>query len=296
MNIEQELRARVLRILERGYRCEDLTRLLIYSRDPPHDLSRPLVTEIGNSIAHPRGRDRGLFTNAAKDFFAIITFMIHAGERAGINFESLPECFKSHIEAMARCVGPKYLESATGFTSREAAIQTAKGVLTRLKKNADDTYALPTNMTAKEKNLIAAFTAAGIPPRPLDSKIFVRDFADILVGTELLRQDERPAFESTMKIPVILFAIAAMHHVPINMPGSKHGVLMAAADSQNNLTTLFSTTVDFVDGVPRTIAARFFVTELPACNYCNGHFPLDSPWDFPMELDDRTTQLIRLDS
>jgi len=290
------MRARVLRILERGYRCEDLTKLLIYARDPPQNLSRALVTEIGNSIAHPRGRDRGLFTNAAKDFFAIIAFMIYAGEKDGIDFDRLPECFKPHMEAMARCVGPKYLESATGFKSREAAIQTAKGILARLKKNADDTYALPRNLTTNEKDLIAGFSMTGVPPRPLDSEIFVRDLTDILVGTKLLELDERPAFESTMRIPVILFAITAMHHVPIDMQGSKRGFLMAAADNQKNLTTLFSTSIDFVDGGTRTIASRFFVTNLAVCKYCNGNFPLDRAWNFPMELDDRTTQLIRLES
>jgi hypothetical protein len=80
------------------------------------------------------------------------------------------------------------------------------------------------------------------------------------------------------------------------MAGSGRGLLMAAADHQQNLTTLFSITFDFVDGLPRTVAARFFVTELAVSKYGNGHFPLDSPWEFPIELDDRTTKLMRLDS
>jgi hypothetical protein len=296
MNIEKEMRARVLRLLENDYRCEDLARLLMYTRDPPEDLRRPLVTEIGNSIAHPRGRERGLLTTAAKDFFATTTFIVYAGENGGINFESLPEFFIPHMEAMARCVGPKYLESTTGLKSQGAAVQTAKSILTRLKKNEDDSYALPRDLTPIEKDLIASFCASSITPRPLDSNMFFKDFTDILVGAELLQGDERVPFETNIRIPVILFAIAAMHHHAINMHGSKRGVLMAAADKFNNLTTLFSTSINLADGGPATFGSRFYVTDLAVDDCCDGNFPLDRTWNFPIELSDRSTRLVRLGS
>jgi hypothetical protein len=143
VNIEVALRARVVRSIESAYRCEDIASLLIYARDPPNGSNRSiLVTEIGNAIAHPRGRKRGPVTNAAKDLVAIVTFNAHMGKRSGIDFDRLPKSFIAHMKAMTRCVEPTYLKRATGLKSQAAAIQVAQSIISRLTKNGDGTLSL----------------------------------------------------------------------------------------------------------------------------------------------------------
>ena len=85
------LRARVLHLLSGDLRTDNLIRLFMYARENCD--GRESVQEIGDFLAHPDERIKGVLTRRTRDWYANVSFSIPAHAGYNIDGTKLPANF-----------------------------------------------------------------------------------------------------------------------------------------------------------------------------------------------------------
>jgi len=122
-------RNRVERLLYGDFRIEDLNRIFSILRVKSH--VGQSVVEIGNFIAHPDERERGLVTSAARDYF-ILARSITARYSTPLDLSDLPADIAQVLAASLKTSPRERIKQETGkdIKSAKATLQSLTAKIT----------------------------------------------------------------------------------------------------------------------------------------------------------------------
>jgi hypothetical protein len=111
------------------------------------------VTEVGDFIAHPDKRDRGVMTDDVRAWYSTVAFQVQRLFPGGYTETRLPADFYDLIRANFRRLGLKEIRQRTGINEVQA-VRSFKRVKEKFVANADGTLSLAPSVSAQEKKLI----------------------------------------------------------------------------------------------------------------------------------------------
>jgi len=117
MSRQPELRARVLRLLAREFRVEDLTRLLLWLRG--HSYGAASIIEIGDFVAHADKRVKGIVTDELLACFKYMTFRIRY-LKTPFDPSDLPSDFPDAVRLGFNRLGAAAIKYHTGISGKKA--------------------------------------------------------------------------------------------------------------------------------------------------------------------------------
>jgi len=279
---DQALRARVERILRGDVREDDLTRLFLFARDRCD--GRESVQEIGDFVAHHDRRTKGIVTRTVRDWFAIARFRNwFPGEV--LNPNRLSPSFPKFLEAMGRRLEHRTIKEFTGLTRSEAVAE-IPSIISKLRRNADSTYALYAFYTRRELSIINCFTSHLVAAPAFTGARLFDEFAATLKSNGLINKDELRHFD-TSKPSILLYAAIQMHNCEIIINDTQSIALSLTAHQDGNIQVdcAVPVSIDLWNAPAINLASAMFDTELKSSEYCEPPLLLTpAPWNFGLEL------------
>jgi hypothetical protein len=238
--------------------------------------------DVGDFIAHPIERDRGLATVTVRDTYFILKFKIGHLNGPPLDPKDLPPEWYPAAKATFPRLQPKLVKDKTGLSparSRKLHDRLMKHVV----KKANGRFNLPDKISQEEDALFKCVASMLVPKAAYSGTKLVDEFGWVLQDQHVLGKDEANAFAAACQEAVILRAVATMHRASIRIDKTTSVELMAAHDATGFISVLMHTTVLF-NGRDLKLAAPLFDTELPwnvACDLSLRTAAL--PWEFPIE-------------
>ena len=207
---DQNMRARVERLLRGDVREDDITRLFLFSRDRCD--GRESVQEIGDFVAHHSERTKGIVTRTVKDWVTIVQFRSWLPSEI-IDPQRLPRNFPVFLQAQSRRLEPAIIKKSTGLTRYEA-ISCLPSIISKLDQNADGTYRLPAFLKKKELAVIHCFMSHLVANPAFTGERLFSDVSRTLQSNGLLNKSEMQTFSKRAQI-FVLFAAVQMHRCSV---------------------------------------------------------------------------------
>ena len=169
------LRIRVERLMHGEFKVEDLTTLFLAPRDRAG--GRQSIVEVGAFVAHREERYKGIVTDAVRDFFARIRFVVESYERPP-KAHDLPPYVAEFLKASARHMDYTAAKKTTTYTRINVG-KALPGLLSHIRSSNGRCYLWP-SVTDDELKLFD-FLAGTMRFKPLftEAELF-RDFTDAL--------------------------------------------------------------------------------------------------------------------
>jgi len=210
--VDAVLRRRVERLLHGDFIPEDFTTLFLSLRFQSNGMQT--VSELGNFVAHPDERERGISTDMAKTFFRLLRFQTFIYDTGGnINLSDMPVDVLMYMQETIKTIDNKLLWKRTRLKQKEAkrVAECLPAKFSIANKRASQIKRLDTKETVLMHYLLTApFTIA---PAFDDVRLF-NEFAHALIKNGLLNTIELDALRR--KSPALsLFAMIKMHRCNI---------------------------------------------------------------------------------
>ncbi len=279
---EQELRKRVLRMLDSDLRIEDLTRLLLWARDRPGCPGS--VRELGDFVAHADERKKGLSTERAGEFFSFVRFFMPRIGRP-IDVVDVPKDFPSAMRgALARCHINTMWKKL--HLRPKQAREILDVILQTYEPNGNSALRQSRMFTDQEMNLLK-FLLSYINITPLmDSESLFRDFHAVLIGGGIMEHRELRNFRH-VRGWLSLFAIAVMHGTSIILADGYEIKLLAGA-MEGTLTVTAGGEVQSGIRGSYQMGVPFFGTDMKPEDWCDPELinarPKGFSWNVPIEM------------
>jgi hypothetical protein len=288
---DQEARSRVVRLLNGNFRDADLVNLFLYVRDRCD--GRQSIKDIGDFVAHRDKRDKGILTEAVRDWYQIATF--HAPNMFGVkpDPERLAPDFLKFLKATFKRVLSTHLRDHTGL-QRAHAKKLLKHIESVIISNSNGTLALPPSLTNDEQALINYLTSTFVVTPAFHADGLFTDFSASLKSHGLLEKSEIGSFEA-LSPAVALFAVSVMHNTVIVLEDGVTSKLQARASNVIDVQAPVPVQNPF-SGKPCWFNQPIFTTTLnPATSLGPDLLSINnSDWNFPIEVSNqiRLTKLV----
>ncbi len=164
---------------------------------------RQTVQDIGDFIAHPQQRNKGITTDTVRDFFTILIFKFRDDNKI------IPANFEEVLRALVRQIDRGILKRDTGLNKPEVEKMIPE-LLDLFSKNDDGTFRQIKGVSEKERRVLECLTRYVISKPAFDRIRLVREFRDTLKSHDLLEENELRQFE-TVGPAIILYACYCMH-------------------------------------------------------------------------------------
>lgn len=272
------MRARMERLLRGEFHPEDLTRLFIYARD--RNDGRECIEEIGDFVAHQSERDKGLITNAMKQWFLAVQFVV--GQRGKYDLRSLPANFPDVMRASFALLPHLVIKEKAGM-SKVAAKKVLPALIEKLVRNSDGTFSLtPQTHTMEEFKLAGCLSTMLAFAPAFDDKRLFSDFSACLKSLGILRKGDFTAFEKLGPV-MSLFAIAAMHKSVVHVGGGA-SVTIRARVRKGGISVLAD--VPISSGSQHAMPTALFTASIPdLADRCEPQLlAMSPPWDCDLEM------------
>ncbi|MCP4616484.1 MAG: hypothetical protein GY844_08595 [Bradyrhizobium sp.] len=271
------MRARVVRLLSGDVRADDLSRLFLYARDRCD--GREAVQEIGDFVAHHSERTKGIITRSTRDWFATARFAA-ARAQGEIDPQRLPVVMPEFLRANVQRLEQKYLRKAG--LSKASAVKATAALASKLIRNADGTYSLPTTLTRDDITLFNVLAGSWVAKAAFDGERLCEDYWETLKSNGLISKSELREV-STLNAAVQLFAIANIHGCAVTMTDGT-SIELRATPKDGPLGVSAAIPVQFKASGSIFLAADIFVTRLALDENCDPALLALENWDGALEL------------
>jgi hypothetical protein len=275
------LRIRVQRLLRGELKVDDLTALFLALRDRAG--GRQSVVDVGAFVAHRNERNKGYVTEAVRDFFVRIRFVIEARERRLTAYD-LPSYTSEFLQASARHMDYRAAKGGSRFT-RVSVTKALPRLLSHIRKSDGRCFLWP---SASQEDLeLFDFLTATHTFKPLftEESLF-RDLCGALLENGLLLRTEILAL-LPMSGAVALFALSHMHQCIVDLGDGIKGRLDASPFGGGSDKIAVIATVPAMDSKRVSMAHAIFLTDRTAAADCVTGMTAASPnpvWPYPVEL------------
>src|SRR5215471_17427645 len=202
-------RARLERLLRGDFRPDDLKDLFLYLRD--HCDGRETIRDIGDFTAHHNERDRGIITRSTRDWFVTARYFF-ATKEPSWNLQKLPSVAQDYFRIAVPRIDAKWIRDKIGLKHLQAH-KMMLNLAERLIRNADGTWAMPSDSAQTERRLVDEITRVMVVKPAFDADRLSKDFLEALKSNALITKEEiRTHGTTALKILVQLYAVAAMHN------------------------------------------------------------------------------------
>jgi len=275
-------RLRVQRLINGDFRPHDLTNLFLYVRD--HCGDRAEVRDIGDFVAHPYERKKGLVTRSTREFFLSARYMLaqFGGERQPLDGSRLPPEAKDYFQIAANRNGHDYLRRETGLGAREADLMLSS-LAERLIENLDSTWSLPFDCTEIELNLVKCISSRLVSQPAFEGAHLVDGFLTTLKRNGLISDDEIQENRQKLSDVIQLFAVASMHHCIVQIYNNSTCQLVAAIDPEGSISVLAEVPVTHWNGRVKRYLSAIFISDCDPSTHCHPDL-LSESWNFEIEL------------
>jgi hypothetical protein len=277
--VDSKSRSRVERLIRGELRNDDLMNLFLFARD--HCDGRASVKEIGDFVAHHSDRYRGIVTETARDWFAIVRFStVSLAQIGAINPLKLPAVTPRHLSATLERLSTEQIKERCGL-SRKDAHKLLPILIGKLTKNKDGTYAADQNYSEREAGLFNGLCGVIIANPAFNGAELFRDFSATLKSNGLMLKSEIAAL-LIQKPTIELFAVATMHNCNVEI--EKGLVVRLKASSQGGTSIAVNAAIPTVENSQILISTAMFVTDLTSTDYCEPDLLEMAEWDADIEL------------
>lgn len=170
--------------------------------------------------------------------------------------------------------------------SKADSAKLVPGIIKKLIRNSNDTYAFPHTLTRTELSLIACLSNYLVAKPAFDADRLYDDFATTLKSHGLLRKEELTQFEQ-LKAGLTLYAVAIMHRCRIRIDNVISTELTAVGHKGAHIDVCSAISTDIASSKTGTIkiACAIFSTELKTESNCEPDLlAAPAPWDFELEV------------
>lgn len=271
------LRARVERLLNGDVRGDDLSRLLLFTRD--HCDGRRTVKEIGDFIAHHTDRNKGLVTDEARDWFLTTSFVMPRlqGDRI-LDLAKLPPNIAKVLAASYRRLDARILRDHAGLRYADA-YKMLPEIFKKLAANRDGTLSVTHAHTASELRLIETLLSYIVSRPAFDAEKLFSEFEASLRSNGLVKKEERDRF-ATVRPALALLAVAEMHNCTLELEDGSNCKL--SANISDGTLAVYAPVL--IPGTTVFVSQAIFTTSLQAANYCSEPL-LERPEPWTMDLE-----------
>jgi hypothetical protein len=203
-------KARVDRLLRGEFRPDDLTGLFLYARD--HSDGRETIVDIGDFVAHHDKRDRGIITRSTREWFAVVRYHMSRFRPNGVHpFDSkrMPTATQDFFKIAVNRLNAKLIRQVTGL-HRVKAYEMMQSLAARLVYNSDGTWALPSDVSQSEFDLINCVSKSIVVKPAFSPGRICDDFLATLRSNALISKEDERRYADSMCTLIQLYAIAAM--------------------------------------------------------------------------------------
>jgi hypothetical protein len=272
-------RARVERLLCGPFRPDDLTQLFLYARD--HCDGREPVAEIGHFVAHHNERDKGIVTRSTREWFAIARYHFSRFGPGGphpLRADSLPPAARDYFKIALNRINAKNIAGSRRADARKIMLNLAD----RLVANADGTWAMPSDYTQTEFELVEHISSVIVIKPAFEADRLVEDFIATLKSNGLIKKEEMREHRDSISTLVQLYAVAAMHNCVIQIGDGTTTQLKAYPALIMNKK--IEVGADVPNSAPgKSMRCSIFTANLDPAIHCHSDL-LVSAWDFEVEL------------
>ena len=283
---DQEMRARVVRLLDGDFRHGDLSTLYLWLRARSHGLAS--VREIGDFVAHSDDRDKGLVTDEMRDFFGYLSmrFADPADPKKLPDLTDLPARFPDIMKSGLRDLTPQRMKERTGL-SRKQFDRVFQSAMRKFQATSDGSrYFKFRALSLVETDVINAVLSHWMPSPLFTGDSVFADFAKALEKNKLLAQSENASLKA-IKPGVVLFAVAAMHQTNIFIQDARISFLSAGVRvTDEQLYVSATATWEFKDDKFGVATVPVLDTDLKRADWCDPGIPLNARGeiDCPVEV------------
>ncbi len=272
--IDDELRARLKRVLAGECRVEDFDRLFLDQRDRHH--GKESFREIGDFVAHRKERNKGLVTQTARDVFT------------SVDVWSLQMRQKRPSTADITRAAWANFRLASDQRLREGC-KVSRGVAKRLLQTGLRKMDRGEPLTDRELNVVMYLGNRFIwKPAFTDDQLF-DEFRTVLLTNRILGPDEAERLVKAKPV-LALYAIVCMHGSSVQMDDAVSGELLAGFSNKERRLEVKVQLV-FADGpLPIMAPICMFLTSFQPEGLCEPALlePVDEAqphvWRKPLEL------------
>jgi hypothetical protein len=283
--VDAALSARVQRLLHGQFQVEDLTTLFLALRGPRSG-GRQAVDEVGDFVAHRDERNKGIVTQAVRDFVKMSEYqMARLEKKTPLSLANLPPEFLDVLWATFRRLDVKTATTATGLRRKELD-RALSDMSKRFMQDHTGAWYLAWPIQRDQK--IAHGLSRYLVSKPaFDEEQLFEEFAGALISNKLLKNREK-AHLLSLKSTIALYAIAYMHNCTLDLGNGTKASLAAMPNSDGKIAVCV--TVPIQDPKIKRLAFRapIFATSIAHSNECCAPELLNEPkphvWEFDLEL------------
>lgn len=284
-----EARIRIERLLRGEIHNDDLT--TVFSHLRARSAAYQTVVEIGDLLAHPDQRTRGIVTERVDTYFECLRFHYYLKRRGRLELNNAPPEFPRATKTALAHLDEKRLRRDVGM-SRSQASRALKSALAKFERNADGTYSLQSDLDTRELDVIRFVSGAAVAVPAFDDARLMRETWLALRQNHLILDSERAAF-AKLKPAIVLLAVARMHGTEIVFESGGSASLYAwcsqDADRDLQVFALLDHPSPPQPGQQIGLGVPMFLTTLKARDWCDEELLTVADgavdwWDYPIEL------------
>lgn len=188
----------------------------------------------------------------------------------------MPEFLRANVQRLEQ----KYLREAG--LGKASAIKATSALASKLVKNADSTYSVPTTLSREEVTLFDVLVSRWVAKAAFDGERLCDDYWETLKSNGLIRKSEMEAAVALNAV-VQLFAIANIHGCAITMTDGT-SIELRATPKASPLGVSAAIPMQLNGGQSIFLATDIFVTKLDCRENCDPALIAQETWDGALEL------------
>lgn len=270
---DQQLRARLNRLMSGDLRADDVAKLYVGKRSASY--GRASFRELADFAAHPDMRNRGPVTDRIRDMRTTFRPLIDRAD--GQNRPRIDQIL-ARAESNFRMATNEQVANLSGGSKRDKAASILNSALAKIRKGATR------SLTQVEMLLALNFGDRMIWNPALRAQEVFDDFKYVMIKNDLMTKADSRKLDATRSI-VILHAITTMHGCEFDLGDGMCGVLQAGYD--NRYGCLEVTTALHLAGYTKPVSMKLgmFWTDMEAKSHVSETLlDLPGPWEFPIEI------------
>jgi len=272
---DEQLKARLNRLLSGDLRTEDVAKLYIGKRSSTY--GRRSFREIADFAAHPDLRNKGPVTDRIRDMRTTFKPMI---DNAFVPKSATIEQLLDRAESNLRMANDEQIKRFSNGLSRKQAEAALQSALEKMRAKAFG------SLIPLERLVLIRFGDSVIWNPALRAQEVFEDFRAVMIKNKLMVEKDSSKLERARAL-IILHAITAMHGTEFDLGDGIGGTLQAGFDNQYG--NLEITTALHLTGYLKPVSLKIgmFWTDLAGKDHaCETLLNQPGPWDFPVEIHD----------
>lgn len=272
---DEQLKARLNRLMSGDLRTEDVAKLYVGKRSSSH--GHASFRELADFAAHPDLRNKGPVTERIRDMRTTFKPMI---DNAFVPKSATIEQLLARAVSNLRMANDEQIKRFSNGLSRKQTEATLKSALEKMRAKAVG------SLSPLERLILIRFGDSVIWNPALRAQEVFEDFRAVMIKNKLMTEKDCSKLGGARTL-IILHAITAMHGTEFDLGDQIGGTLQAGFDNQYG--NLEITTAPHLTGHPKSVSLKIamFWTDLAGKDHvCEKLLNRPGPWDFPIEIHD----------